>query len=191
MPVPSQGHCGFPSFPVVDWFCLFIDLCTLHTKTVPRSTLLHANKTTTKCIQFLNIYLRNIWNCWTGYTIYAGLGQFTLINRETVYEKRKLTQTRLYITCSTISYILYNLIFTTKLNDSSILITSIACDYLNLTLADEHVGDVTIPIQVIKYNHFFSRRISQLDCSIHIKLNYFLLQTRNATFREGDAGLCG
>ena len=25
-PVPSQGHCGFHSFPVVDWFCLFIYL---------------------------------------------------------------------------------------------------------------------------------------------------------------------
>jgi hypothetical protein len=24
MPVPSQGHCGFHSFPVIDWFCLFI-----------------------------------------------------------------------------------------------------------------------------------------------------------------------
>ena len=23
MPVPSLGHYGFPSFPVVDWFCLF------------------------------------------------------------------------------------------------------------------------------------------------------------------------
>jgi hypothetical protein len=23
MPVPSQGHYGFHSFPVVDWFCLF------------------------------------------------------------------------------------------------------------------------------------------------------------------------
>jgi hypothetical protein len=23
MPVPSQGYYGFPSFPVVDWFCLF------------------------------------------------------------------------------------------------------------------------------------------------------------------------
>jgi hypothetical protein len=22
MPVPSQGHYGFHSFPVVDWFCL-------------------------------------------------------------------------------------------------------------------------------------------------------------------------
>jgi hypothetical protein len=22
--VPSQGHYGFPSFPIVDWFCLFI-----------------------------------------------------------------------------------------------------------------------------------------------------------------------
>ena len=24
MPVPSQGHYGFQSFPIVDWFCLFI-----------------------------------------------------------------------------------------------------------------------------------------------------------------------
>jgi hypothetical protein len=29
MPVPSQGHCGFPSFPVVDWFCLFVDIWVL------------------------------------------------------------------------------------------------------------------------------------------------------------------
>jgi hypothetical protein len=28
----------------------------------------------------------------------------------------------------------------------------IPCDYLNLSLADEHVGDVTIPTQVIEYN---------------------------------------
>jgi hypothetical protein len=27
MPVPSQGHYGFHSFPVVDWFYLFIYLC--------------------------------------------------------------------------------------------------------------------------------------------------------------------
>ena len=32
---------------------------------------------------------------------------------------------------------------TTKFNDSSILITIISCDYLNLSLADEHVGDVS------------------------------------------------
>jgi hypothetical protein len=56
------------------------------------------------------------------------------------------------ITCSTISYIPYNLIFTAKFNDSSILITIIPCDYLNLSLADEHIGDVTIPSQVIEYN---------------------------------------
>jgi hypothetical protein len=29
MPVPSQGHYGFHSFPVVDWFCLFIYLWAL------------------------------------------------------------------------------------------------------------------------------------------------------------------
>jgi hypothetical protein len=60
------------------------------------------------------------------------------------------------ITCSTISNICYNLLFTTKFNDSSILITIISCDYLNLSLAYEHVGDATIPTQVyIEYNQNF------------------------------------
>jgi hypothetical protein len=58
------------------------------------------------------------------------------------------------ITCSTISNIPYNLIFAKKFNDSSILITISSCDYLNLSLANEYVGDVTIPTQVIKYNQF-------------------------------------
>ena len=49
----------------------------------------------------------------------------------------------------------YNLIFTTKFTDSSILITFMSCDYLNLLLAYEHVGDVTIPTQVIKYDQNF------------------------------------
>jgi len=31
----------------------------------------------------------------------------------------------------------------------------IPCDYLNLSLANEYVGDVTIPNQVIKYNQNF------------------------------------
>jgi hypothetical protein len=31
------------------------------------------------------------------------------------------------------------------------LITIISCDYLNLSLVNEYVGDVTIPTQVIKY----------------------------------------
>jgi len=37
---------------------------------------------------------------------------------------------------------------------SSILITIISYDYLNLS-AYEHVGDVTIPTQVIEYNQNF------------------------------------
>jgi hypothetical protein len=72
--------------------------------------------------------------------------------------------------CSTIGHILYNLIFTTKCNDSSILITIILLDYLNLLLANEYVGDVTIPTQIIKYNQCCSRQIRQSDCSFHIKL---------------------
>jgi hypothetical protein len=77
------------------------------------------------------------------------------------------------INCSKISNIPYNLIFTTKLlfNDSSILITITSCDYLNLPLANEYVGDVTIPTQVIRYNQNFLQVVSQSDCSIQIKLN--------------------
>ena len=60
-----------------------------------------------------------------------------------------------YITCSQNSNIPYNLIFTTKFNDSSILITIISWEYLNLSLANEYVGDIPIPTQVIKYNQFF------------------------------------
>ena len=55
----------------------------------------------------------------------------------------------------------------------AILMTSISCDYLNLSLANEYVSDVTMPTQVIKYNQNFLRAdpISQSDCSIQIKLN--------------------
>jgi len=56
------------------------------------------------------------------------------------------------ITYSKIEHIPYNLIFTTKFNDCLILITIISWDYLNLSLINEYVGDVTIPTQVIKYN---------------------------------------
>jgi hypothetical protein len=75
------------------------------------------------------------------------------------------------ITCSNNPY---NLIFTTKFNDSSILITFISCDYLNLSLANEYVGDVIISTQVIKYNQNFLQA-DQSDCSIQIILNYNIL----------------
>ena len=74
-------------------------------------------------------------------------------------------------TSSKIENIPYNLIFTTKYNDSSILITIISWEYMNLSL-NEYVGDVTIPTLVIKYNQFFSRRISQADGSFHVRFNY-------------------
>jgi len=105
-----------------------------------------------------------MFNFWTGYTILPGWGQFTLNNP---------LQFMKSITCSKIEHIPYNLILTTKLNDSSILITIISWDYLNLLLANEYVGNVTIPTQVIKYNQCCSRWLSQSDCSTHIKLNYY------------------
>jgi len=81
------------------------------------------------------------------------------------------------VSCSKIENMLYNLIFTTKFNDSSILITIISWDYLNLSLANEYVGEVTIT-WVIKYNQFCSRRITQSNCSIQIKLNYDVMITK-------------
>jgi hypothetical protein len=61
------------------------------------------------------------------------------------------------VNCSTpkISNIPYNLIFATEFDDSSILITIISWDYLNLSLVNEYVGDVTIPTHFIKYNQNF------------------------------------
>ena len=58
--------------------------------------------------------------------------------------------------------------FSTKFNDSSILITIIALDYLNLSFANEYVGDVTIPTQIIKHNQSCSKRISQSNRSIKL-----------------------
>jgi hypothetical protein len=71
----------------------------------------------------------------------------------------------------------YNLIFTTKFNDSSILIKINSCDYLNLSLADEYAGDVTIPTQVIKYNQNFLKMDQpiRLQYSNWIKLYYDML----------------
>jgi hypothetical protein len=60
--------------------------------------------------------------------------------------------------------------------DSSILITIFSCDYLNLSLADEHVGDVTIPTQVIEYNqNCLHDQPIRLQYSNQIKLFHLLL----------------
>ena len=80
------------------------------------------------------------------------------------------------IICSNISTIPYSLIFTTKFNDTSIFITIISWDYMNVYVANEYVCDVTITTQVIMNNQCCSRQISQSDCSIHIKLNYYKIK---------------
>jgi hypothetical protein len=76
---------------------------------------------------------------------------------------------QVYITCSKISNIPYNLIFTTKFNDSSSLLT---IDYLNLSLANELVGDIAIPTLVIKYNQNFLQvdQLIRLQYSNQIEL---------------------
>jgi len=50
----------------------------------------------------------------------------------------------------------------------------ISWNYFNLLLANEYVGDVTIPTRVIKNSQWCSRRINQSDYSIHIQLNYII-----------------
>ena len=60
------------------------------------------------------------------------------------------------ITCTKIEHIPYNLAFTTKFNDFSILNSIISWDYLNLSLANEYVSEVTIPTYVIKLNYYDS-----------------------------------
>jgi hypothetical protein len=66
-----------------------------------------------------------------------------------------------------------NLICTTKFNDSWILITIISCDYLNLSLADDHVGDVKIPTQVIKYNQNFLQADQPIRLQISNQIKLF------------------
>jgi len=87
------------------------------------------------------------------------------------------------ITCSKISNIPCIWIFTTKLNDSLILITIISCDYFNLSFANEYVGDVTKPTQVIKYNQncLQANQLIRLQYSNKIKLlnNVIIIKTKD------------
>ena len=80
---------------------------------------------------------------------------------------------------TSISNILYILIFTTKFNYSSILNTIISCDYLNLSLANEYIGDVTMPTQDIEYrqNVLQAEQPIRLQYSNQIKL--FIDKQRN------------
>ena len=59
-----------------------------------------------------------------------------------------------------------------KPGNTSILITIISCDYLYLPLANEYVGDVTIPSQVIEYGQNFlqGNQPIRLQYSNQIKL---------------------
>ena len=71
-------------------------------------------------------------------------------NRQHNGQKKKYKRTNNDLQNIYIKLKIFNLILTTKFNDSSILITIISWDYLDLSVANEYVGDVTIPNQVIK-----------------------------------------
>jgi hypothetical protein len=76
------------------------------------------------------------------------------------------------ITCSTVSNIPYNLIFTTKFNDSSILITIISCDFWICHWRMNTLVTSQYQLRLSSITKIFSRRISQSDWNIQIKLNY-------------------
>ena len=82
------------------------------------------------------------------------MGQFTINKSQRSLWKRKLLQNRLFkYNLLKISNIPYNLICTTKCNDSSFLITIISCHYLNLSLTNEYVRlfvCVTVGDSIIK-----------------------------------------
>ena len=102
------------------------------------------------------------------------MGQFTLNKLQSSLWKA-LAIANQVITCTKISNIPYNSIFTTKFSYSLILIGIISWDYLNLSVANEYTDDITISAKVFMYIQCCSGQISQSDCSIHIKLNYYNL----------------
>ena len=52
--------------------------------------------------------------------------------------------------------------------------TIISCDYLNLSLANEYVGDVTIPMQVDKYNQNFLQADQQIRLQYSNQIFFFI-----------------
>jgi hypothetical protein len=100
------------------------------------------------------------------------LGQFTRFMKSVNWPKPGYAS----INCSTILNIPYNLIFTTKFNDSSILIKRL----FHVTIWIDRWRMNTLVTS--QYQHrlssitkIFSRRISQSDWNIQTKLNYIQL----------------
>ena len=63
MPVPNQGHCDFPNFPVVDWFCMFVDLWVFTFPFEDYPYLLNFLDITTVSILHVNltVFFVNVW----------------------------------------------------------------------------------------------------------------------------------
>jgi hypothetical protein len=95
----------------------------------------------------LNYIIRNIWNCWTGYTCITWFGSLYAFKR---FIKSKQTQTRLYcITCST-------------------HVTIWICHWWMNTLVTSQCQP-----RLSRITKISPRRMSQSDWNIQIKLNYF------------------
>jgi hypothetical protein len=90
--------------------------------------IIYMSAKTLKCVHQIEGFLRIFFSIFEQFIRYNLIwGSLGLINCEAVYhEKCQLFQTRLYL-----QTIPYNLIFTPKFNDSSIVILIISWDYLN------------------------------------------------------------
>jgi hypothetical protein len=89
MPVPSQGHYCFHSFPVVDWFCLFICLWDhLHQQSRVTWSIL-TTKVNVKNTFTSHIDNKYFWHfCWLPYldtfSLYEN-SSFIIVSAETEY----------------------------------------------------------------------------------------------------------
>jgi hypothetical protein len=82
MPVPSQGHYGFHSFPVVDWFCLFIYLWDLTFPLLDCSDFGNFVITLIKLFRWY-IHLQNTLNSFAGIFIYKTHWTLSLVYSST------------------------------------------------------------------------------------------------------------
>ena len=78
-----------------------------------------------------------------------------------------------------------NIPFTTQFSDSSILIKIISCDYI--WICHWRMNTLVTPQyqpRLWSITKIFSRRISESDCSIQIKLNYLVAFSRTEQYQS-------
>ena len=57
-------------------------------------------------------------------------------------------------------------------------------DYFNLSLANEYIGDITIPTQVIKYNQFFLQADQPIRLQYSHQITLFIVKSKLIFFQR-------